>query len=107
MNMLVAVAVASVSFLVGFMVCFIDFCDKSMKAQYRRVLDRNKELCDQLRWRRYPNERPEDGQLCLVDIDGTGFAIDEFSSEREWLHFTPQGLKVVHWLPFPGVRKIS
>ena len=32
MNMLVAVAVASVSFLVGFMVCFIQYCDKGLKA---------------------------------------------------------------------------
>ena len=105
MNMLVAVAVASVSFLVGFMVCFIQYCDKGLKAKYSVELDRNEKLRDQLRWRRYPIERPEDGLLCLVDIDDTGFSIDEYTTEREWLHFTPRGLKVIHWLPFPGVRK--
>lgn len=61
------------------------------------VLDELKRLQDLHRWRNYPQEKPVEGQRCLV-LQFNEDVIDSYYHESDWNN----GINpVIRWLPYP------
>ena len=66
------------------------------------ALAENERLREQLRWRKWPDEKPEDQQDCIVAFEPAGeFGAANFR-DREWLvGWDAEGKDPTFWMPLP------
>lgn len=87
-----------------------------MMEQADKVLDdvvllkeRIAELEEERRWRKFPDEKPGNGQEVLVWLTSggpCGFVLTSSYIDSQWYYGEdPQGCKPSHWLPLPSAPK--
>jgi len=68
------------------------------------VLEERDDLKDALRWRKWPEERPNDRQWCLVIENGVIFLDCWHEEENEWAE-ADDADDITRWLPIPPMGK--
>ncbi len=101
---LLGICLIACAFFTGFLVCFVCFTDKSLKAQYSNSLKRLDAAEDKTRWRNYAKEKPAKNQFCIIVDPNDQVNFGTYNADGDaWQDKGFDG-EVVYWLPFPEVR---
>lgn len=74
-----------------------------LKERIAELEKENAELKEEHRWRKFPDEKPEEDTWCIVfhdgEIDSDHYTRFAFNKKCD---FTLYGYEVTHWMPLPS-----
>lgn len=80
-----------------------------LTARIDELQSENAELKEERRWRKFPDEKPGNGQEVLVWLTAGGpygFVLTSRYIDSQWYYGEdPQGCKPSHWMPLPTAPK--